>query len=98
MTQPIAYSDYGSIEGTLTATNNGFTIIRDVDERAVPCNMLEQHPAATQAVGKRMSLAGLVHYQADGHPLAVDVEWVEVFGDPETLPTLEEVRAVLKAA
>lgn len=98
MTQPIAYSDYGSVEGTLTATNNSFTIIRDVDELAVPCNMLEQHPEATQAVGKRMLVGGIIHHQADGHPLAIDVELVRVFDDPETLPTLEEIQAIFRAA
>ena len=104
---PYTSHDYGTIEGTLTSMCPcppfifpSYTLLfvyDDLIEREIPCYLpAKLQPQAFAAVGKRVAIQGIVYATKDKSHIAMDGETLEVFPDPDTLPSFEDVKGMCK--
>ncbi len=99
-----AYRDFGSIEGTLTAIQDGKggleLRVRDpMWHRPVHCFLPETMLA--EAMGhfrKRVELFGEIHYRKDDAPDSIRVERFAPLEPDEMLPSIDDVRGLFAAA
>jgi hypothetical protein len=90
------YSTIGAVEGKLEMISirkfPRFGITHSISGKSVKCRfqpeMLEQ---VKDALGKRVSAAGIVYYNAQGDPVRVDVEWIRVLRAKHELPSASEI-------
>lgn len=94
------YKSYGSIEGRLDAIllqrKPAFKIY-DSTEKGTLCyfdkTLLNEVQAA---LGKRVSVLGLIHSNEAGRVLKVEVSSIDIFPAEEDLPALEDVVGILE--
>jgi hypothetical protein len=94
-------AEYGSVSGKLETVSerNGFRfIVYDaLWDHPVHCHIKEKDIARVmEAFGRRVEVFGQVHYRHDGRATSVEVEDFAPFPTSEKLPTLNEVRGILK--
>lgn len=92
---------HGTVEGRLAVLDErrGLEIEEPVWGRRIVCSVpvgkLEDMRALWR---KRVTAEGIVHYDHEGYPVKIEAEKVEPFPDDEDLPSLEDVRGILRAA
>lgn len=90
------YTAVGSVEGQLDMISirrfAQFGIKHAITGRAIKCRfpkeMLEQ---VRGALGRRVNASGIVHYNAQGDPVKVEVEWIRLLRGESELPSIEEI-------
>ncbi len=95
---PEPFHEYGTVEGELsTLSNRGgphFTIYEPIWDTGVRCTVPDELVASMQEMWtRRVAAHGLIHYDAEGHPLSIRAERVEAYPCDET--PLEEYRGLL---
>lgn len=96
------YEDAGSIEGTLEVlSGHGKTavVVYDpIDNRAIKCEISGEAllDAAWKSWMKRVEVFGLIRYRADGVAVSVKVDTIVPFPPRDELPSLEEMRGILR--
>lgn len=95
------FEDYGSVEGRLeVVTAHGkleCTIYDSLGERAIKCDLAEDLIGeAIHAFRKRVEVFGRVHYRQDGMPVRVIAERIIKFPDPSEVPSVREMRGILR--
>jgi len=98
----VDYKDYGTVEGRLEAIQDqgGLELrVRDAALRiTVKCYVPEDMLA--EAFGnfrKRVEVAGLVHYRRNGTPVSIEASAIEALPDDKDLPTIQDIRGLLRA-
>ena len=86
---PEPFHEYGTIEGELsTLSNRGgphFTIYEPIWDTGVRCTVPDELVTSMQEMWtRRVAAHGLIHYDAEGHPLSIRAEQVESFPYDET--------------
>ena len=94
---PRPFDEYGTVEGELsTLSNRGgphFTIYEPIWDTGVRCTVPDSLIGSMQAMWtRRVAAHGLVRYDAQGHPLSIRAEQVELFPYDET--PIEEFRGL----
>ncbi|HET6274342.1 MAG TPA: hypothetical protein VFE16_00220 [Candidatus Cybelea sp.] len=98
-----AYEDDGSVDGVLEKANGHdrreFVVFDTLTNRGITCSVDEalMHEAVRYFF-KRVEVLGKVRYRTDGQPVSVRATNIVPFPEPEEIPTLEEMRALLKGA
>jgi hypothetical protein len=95
------YTDYGTIEGRLeTIQDLGGLQLRIRDAmlgQLVQCRVPEHLlDAVFQSFRKRVEVSGLIHYRKSGIPVDITVDEIISLPDDDSLPTIEEVRGILR--
>jgi hypothetical protein len=95
------YRDFGTIEGKLEAIQDRNALqIRVFDallRQTVICHVTEDKLAEAFAnFRKRVEVSGIIHYRRNGTPVSIDVESIEALPDDALLPSLDEVRGILR--
>lgn len=95
------YEDDGSIEGTLEVVSGHGTlrvvVYDSVDSRPIKCELSSKDiHTAIQSFMHRVEVYGKVRYRRDGAPVSVKVEKIITFPAPEEIPTIEEMRGILR--
>jgi hypothetical protein len=95
------YRDFGTIEGKLEAIQDRNALqIRVFDSllrQTVLCHVTEDKlPEAFANFRKRVEVSGIVLYRRNGMPVSIDVEHIEALPDDADLPSLDDVRGILK--
>jgi hypothetical protein len=68
-----------------------------IDSRQIRCDISEKDlQTALASFRKRVEVYGKVRYRRDGMPVSVKVESIVPFPSPEEIPTLEEIRGILR--
>lgn len=100
----VASRDWGTLEGRLyqLSDNNGvlkFAIEDHLTRRSAECvfdeDMLDD---VWKAFRHRVSATGLVRYKANGEPVSIEVEDLYVFPEEKDLPSIAEMRGILREA
>lgn len=100
VTKP-AYRDFGSIEGTLNAIQDGRggleLRVRDpLWQRSIKCFVPEDMLAdAMRLFRERVELFGEIQYRRDDTPESIRVDRLERLPSDDDLPSIEEVRGLL---
>jgi len=92
---------YGSIEGKLqTISDRGtfqFVVFDALTDRGVNCFVpQDKFKEAHIAFGRRVSVAGEIHYDRDGKPLSIRVSGIRVFKDLNELPPIDDFCGILQ--
>jgi hypothetical protein len=87
-----AYRSIGSVEGRLEMVSihhrPRFTVYHSRTNKAVRCDFAhEDLGTITAALGRRVVVSGVVHSNAKGEPLRVDVERIALVGREEEPPS-----------
>ncbi len=96
-----AYRDFGSIEGTLNAIQDGAggleLRIRDpLWRRAIKCSVPEEMlDAAMQYFRQRVEVFGEIYYRNDDTPHSIRVHRLVHLPNDDDLPSIEDVRGLL---
>jgi len=96
------YKDIGTVEGRLETiqerhTGLQFEVRAALLRQTVRCHFAEDLlPKAFKLFRKRVEVAGLIKYRRNGIPVSVDVATVEELPDDSKLPTVRDVRGILK--
>jgi hypothetical protein len=96
------YKDIGTVEGRLETiqerqTGLQFEVRDTLLRQTVRCHFAEEMlPKAFKLFRKRVEVAGLIKYRKDGLPVSVDVATVEELPDDSRLPSVDDVRGILK--
>lgn len=98
-----SYNDYGTLEGRLKSILDQGSVqlmLRDdLLGLTLRCYVSEQLlPQAFENFRKRVEVAGLIHYRANGTPISIDVGRIEPLPDDDELPSADDVRGLLRAA
>jgi hypothetical protein len=95
------FEDYGSVEGQLDVVSaHGkleCTIYDPLGDRPIKCDLPEA--LISDAIGsfrRRVEVFGRVHYRNDGLAVRVLAERIDKFPTPDEIPTLEEMRGILR--
>ena len=93
--------EYGSVSGKLETLSerNGlkFVVYDALWDHPVNCLFKEEDmPRVMAAFRKRVEVYGEVRYRRDGRTTSVSVEDFTQFPDAEALPTVQEVRGILR--
>jgi len=96
------YEDDGSVEGTLEVVSGHGTlrvVVYDpVDSRPIKCDISDRDiQTAIQSFMRRVEVYGKVRYRRDGAPVSVRVEKIITFPSKEEIPTLDEMRGILRS-
>lgn len=97
------YEDEGSVDGTLEKLNGHgareFVIFDTVTDRGIICYvddaLLREAP---RYFFKRVEVLGKVRYRHDGQPVSIHATEIIPFPDADEIPTLEQMRDLLKGA
>jgi hypothetical protein len=97
------YESNGTVDGRLERLNshNGldFEIFSIINARSVKCEVSEAlADIAHRNWRKRVEVVGTVRYRKDGVPVSVKATEIIEYPDPKSLPSLDELRAVLLGA
>lgn len=95
------FEDYGSVEGRLEVVTAHekleCTIFDSLGERAIKCDLAEGLiPEAIKAFRKRVEVFGRVHYRQDGLAVRVIAERIIKFPDTSEIPSVREMRGILR--
>jgi hypothetical protein len=95
------YRDFGTIEGRLEAIQDRNALqIRVFDallRQTVICHVTEDKLAEAFAnFRKRVEVSGIIHYRRNGTPVSIDVESIDPLPDDDQLPSLDDVRGILR--
>lgn len=99
-----SYKDIGTVEGrleTIQEKRHGLQFeVRDaLLHQTVRCHFEEALlPKAFKLFRKRVEVAGLIKYRRNGTPVSIDVASVEELPDDSKLPTVKDVRGLLRVA
>jgi hypothetical protein len=93
--------DWGTIEGRLSVLSERrglrFAVYDPVTDKPTRCHFDEEIISeVVKAFGKRVSVCGLIRYRGDGEPLSIRVEEFHVFPERDGLPSVEDVRGILR--
>jgi hypothetical protein len=97
------YEDEGSVDGVLEKANGHdrreFVVFDTLTNRSITCSVDEDllHQAV-RFLFKRVEVLGRVRYCKDGQPVSVRATNIIPFPEPDGVPTLEEMRDLLKGA
>lgn len=97
-----AYEDYGSIEGKLEVlSGHGKLQVLVYDTldpaRPIKCEISDEDlQVALHSFRNRVEAFGKIRYRRDGVPVSVRVERIVPFPSPEEVPSLNEIRGILK--
>lgn len=92
------HSAFGNVEGKLSTITKrkGFrlAILRTLDGRSVSCEPVESNIEleAMNALGKRVSVEGMIIYNGKGIPTKVHAERIKVFKPDTELTSLSEIK------
>ena len=98
-----AYQDEGSVEGVLERADGHdrreFVIFDSVTDRGIKCYVDDSllHDAG-RFWFKRVEVLGTVRYRKDGQPVSVHAKNIIPFPEADEIPSLEEMRELLKGA
>jgi len=95
------YEAYGSLEGKLQTISSKaglhFVLYDALTDKPIRCvlksNLL---PTALKASNKRVYAFGNLKYNSNNEPVSITVQKLRVFSDNADIPTLEEMRGILK--
>jgi hypothetical protein len=95
------YRDFGTIEGKLDAiqdrNNLQIRVYDAVLRQTVICHVDEgMLPEVFANFRKRVEVSGIIHYRRNGVPIGIDVESIERLLDDSELPSLDDVRGILR--
>lgn len=95
------YEDDGSVEGTLEilSGHGKFEVVvyDTINGHAIKCEVGEPHiKTALNSFMKRVEVYGKIRYRHDGVPVSVKVDRILTFPSREELPSLEDVRGILR--
>lgn len=90
------YTSFGAIEGRLEMISirrfSRFGITHSLTGRSIKCRFQrELLDEVKAALGKRVVATGIVHYNAQGDPIRVDVEWLRLLREGKELPSSAEI-------
>lgn len=93
----------GSIEGRLeTLSVHGrpyFNVYDSVTGRAVQCSIPEELiETAHRAFNQRVQVRGLITTRPNGEVMSMRVREIATFPDPRSLPTVDDIRGILRNA
>lgn len=96
------YKSFGSIEGILNVIDLSrkpiFKIYDLLTNKSVRCffpsNFLEE---IKDALGKRVSVYGLIRSREDGQKVSIEIEEMELFPSEQELPSIEDMIGILEA-
>ncbi|MCY4001253.1 MAG: hypothetical protein OXF84_10670 [Bacteroidetes bacterium] len=92
------HSAYGNVEGKLSTITKrkGFrlAVLRTLDGKSVSCEPAESNieSEAMNALGKRVSVEGMIEYNGKGIPTKVHAERIRVFRPDAELTPLPEIK------
>jgi len=97
----VEYRDWGTVEGRLDILRGhyGFDfLVYDVlTGRSVTCRFAEEYADEVRdAWRRRVSASGLIRHRANGDPISMDVDEFMVLPEEDELPTIQDVRGILK--
>jgi hypothetical protein len=95
------YRDFGTIEGRLEAiqgrNNLKIQVFDALMRQTVVCHVTEDKLSEAFAnFRKRVEVAGMIHYRRNGTPVSIDVESIEALPEDGDLPSLDDVRGILR--
>jgi hypothetical protein len=92
----------GSVEGRLEAVNvhrtRNFSVYDDLTHLKVECLFSDSGIPASEigaAIGRRVSVFGVVYSREDGRVFKVQVKDLDVFPEPEDLPSADDVAGIV---
>jgi hypothetical protein len=95
---PVRRKATGSVEGMLeTVSLRGrkprFVVYQHITRKAVGCLFTREEwlEKVKEALGRRVSVHGIVHYNAKGEPVRIGLEGIRVLREREELPTTDEM-------
>lgn len=97
------YEDEGSVDGTLEKVNahgaREFVVFDTVTGRAITCHIDDSllHDALLNFL-KRVEVLGRVRYRRDGQPVSIHATEIIPFPSAEEVPSIEQLRDLLKGA
>lgn len=96
------YESLGTVEGRLEAVSvhdkKYFNVYRDLDGTKVQCLFAASEIPADEigaAIGSRVAVFGILTSRESGRVVRVKVQNLEVFPDPEHLPSFEDVAGIV---
>jgi hypothetical protein len=97
------YQDEGSVEGVLQRldghTKRELVIFDSVSDRGIKCYVDDTLMRnAGRFWYKRVEVLGTVRYRQDGQPVSVHAKNIIPFPEADEIPTIEEVRELLRGA
>ncbi len=95
---PWPFDSYGTVEGELEVLDSKppprFTIREPIWNKSVQCRVPDDLVARMPSMwGRRVAAHGLIHYNAEGHPVSIEAEDIEPFPHDET--PIEAFRGIL---
>lgn len=99
----IASRDWGTVEGQLWELKESaglkFMVKDALTGRSTECIFDEQLlEDIMDSFRSRVSVTGLIHYKASGEPASIDVEEFYRFPEEGALPSIDEIRGILREA
>ncbi len=97
----VASRDWGTVEGQLWELKESgglkFMVNDILTNRSTECIFDEQLlDDIKDSFRHRVSVTGLIRYKANGEPVSIDVEDFCRFPEEDTLPTIDEMRGILR--
>ncbi|MBC5797366.1 hypothetical protein H5968_19965 [Sphaerospermopsis sp. LEGE 00249] len=94
------YKSFGSVEGVLKAIDLSrkplFRIYDLLIGKGVKCHFMPENiDSVKDALGKRVSVYGLIRSREDGQKVSVEVEEMEVFPSEIELPRIKDIIGIL---
>lgn len=98
-----AYEDEGSIDGRLEKANGHerreFVIFDTLTNRGITCSVDDKlFHDSVRFFFKRVEVLGKVRYRTDGQPVSVRATNIIPFPEADEIPSLDEMRELLKGA
>lgn len=97
---PVRSHALGSVEGRVEMINihggSRFVVYEAHTLRAITCKFDRQNglESVRGALGKRVNVSGIVHSNARGEPLRMDVEDIRILRDRDKLPSIESIAGI----
>jgi len=93
---PTRYTSAGSVEGRLEMISvhrkPRFVVYHDPTNKAVSCGFSEEWlETVKNALGKRVNVAGVVHWNYKGEPTRIEGEDLRIIDSETTLPSIVEL-------
>lgn len=103
--ETLGYKDFGTVEGRLIAVAEGkggnlqFRVKDSLLGQTVKCYLSEEQlDEAFHTFRQRVEVSGIISYRRDGTPISIRVEKMEKLPDDKDLPTLADVRGIMRLA
>ena len=97
----VEYRDWGTVEGVLDVLRGryglDFQVLDRLTGRATTCRFTEDYADEVRdAWRRRVAVSGLIRHRANGDPVSMDVEEFVVLPEEDALPSIQDVRGILK--